>query len=105
MGGKVLIESARECGEIAVADLPHDMQKKYDIACRPSEVDFVSPGSGAVTGTIVRRTYLGTLIDYRVKVGNTEIRVQKPASQPRLQEGERCALRFARIHWYERNAE
>lgn len=105
VGGKVFIESARECGEIAVEDLPHDMQKKYDIACRPSEVDFVSPGSGAVTGTIVRRTYLGTLIDYRVKVGNTEIRVQKPASQPRLQEGERCALRFARIHWYERNAE
>lgn len=103
--GKVFVESARECGAIEVAELPDDTRKKYDIACRPSEVDFCAFGDGAVVGVVTRRTYLGTLIDYRVKVGKTEIRVQKPASQPRLHEGERCALRFTRVHWYEHDTE
>ena len=57
--------------------MPKDTEKKYDIACRPDEIEFVPTRAGAVIGTVARKTYLGTLIDYRIKIGNTEIRVQK----------------------------
>ena len=83
-------------------EVPKDTEKKYDIACRPDEIEFVPTRAGAVIGTVARKIYLGTMIDYRIKIGNSEIRVPKNASQPRLQEGEHCALRFTCLHWYER---
>lgn len=101
--GKAFIENAESAGDAALK-LPEDKGKLYEIACRPSDIDFVSQSGSGIQGSVVRKTYLGTLIDYRVKVGNTEIRIQKPASAPRLAEGDSCRIRFNTVQWYEREA-
>ena len=68
------------------------------LAARPTEIDFV--GEGGVRGEVVRKAYLGETIDYLVRVGSSELRVQKTrrASGPGV--GEVCGLRFVRPHWY-----
>ena len=68
------------------------------LAARPTEIDFV--GEGGVRGEVVRKAYLGETIDYLVRVGSSEIRVQntRRASGPAV--GEVCGLNFLRPHWY-----
>jgi iron(III) transport system ATP-binding protein len=81
-------------------DIPtHVRPGKVTLACRPSEVDFVS--AGGVPGIIKRKAFLGELIDYRVQVGNVEVRVQKLRRNGHLHEGDPCNLVFPRLLWYE----
>ena len=68
------------------------------LAARPTEIDFVS--DGGVRGEVVRKAYLGETIDYRVKVGAAEVRVQKTRRVPGPAVGDHCGLDFARPHWY-----
>ena len=68
------------------------------LAARPTEIDFVS--EGGVRGVVVRKAYLGEIIDYRVSVGQTEVRVQKTRRVPGPAIGERCGLAFSHPHWY-----
>ncbi len=42
------------------------------LAARPTEIDFI--GEGGVRGKVVRKAYLGETIDYRVQVGDAEVR-------------------------------
>ncbi len=68
------------------------------LAARPTEIDFVS--EGGVRAEVVRKAYLGETIDYLLRVGSSEIRVQKTrrANGPAI--GEACGLAFMRPHWY-----
>ena len=68
------------------------------LAARPTEIDFV--GDGGVRAQVVRKAYLGETIDYLLRVGSSEIRVQKTrrASGPAV--GDACGLNFLRPHWY-----
>lgn len=68
------------------------------LAARPTEIDFV--GEGGVRGTVARKAYLGETIDYRVLVGNAEVRVQKTRRMPGPAIGDSCGLNFVRPHWY-----
>ncbi len=68
------------------------------LAARPTEIDFAS--DGGVRGVVARKAYLGETIDYRVQVGDTEVRVQKTRRAPGPAIGEPCGLNFARPHWY-----
>ena len=97
-------------GAAYVAELPgaspltrqipeHVREGRVTLACRPSEIDFV-PEVG-VPGIVKRKAFLGELIDYRVQVGNVEVRVQKLRRNGLLKEGERCSLKFHRLLWYE----
>ena len=70
--------------------------------CRPSEIDFAPDG---VRAQVVRRTYLGDIVDYLLKIGNVELRVQKPRRHSTAQLGETCHLRFNRLLWYDRKEE
>ncbi len=68
------------------------------LAARPSEIDFV--GKGGLRGGVERKAYLGETIDYRLRVGNDEVRVQKTRREPGPAVGDAVGLSFPRAHWY-----
>jgi len=68
------------------------------LAGRPTEIDFVS--EGGVRAKVVKKAYLGETIDYRVLVGDAELRVQKTRRVPGPAVGDLCGLNFTRPHWY-----
>ncbi len=68
------------------------------LAARPTEIDFVS--EGGVRGKVLQKAYLGETIDYRIMVGQTELRVQKTRHVAGPAIGEHCGLNFTRPHWY-----
>jgi len=68
------------------------------LATRPSEIAFVS--EGGVRGRVEHKVYLGEIIDYRVMVGEVEVRIQKTRRDPGPAVGENCGLAFPHCHWY-----
>lgn len=71
------------------------------LASRPSEIDFVSEShNGVLRGVISRKAFLGEIIDYQVKIGVQEIRVQKGRRTPGPELGETCSLSLLRPFWY-----
>lgn len=82
---------------------PEAMRGKeaLSLASRPSEIDFVSDGAeGGLRGVVSRKALLGEIIDYQVKVGGQEMRVQKGRRDRGPELGESCSLRFLRPFWY-----
>jgi iron(III) transport system ATP-binding protein len=75
--------------------------KTFSLASRPSEIDFCDRDSGGLRGIVSRKSFLGEIIDYQVKVGGQEMRVQKGRRAPGPEAGEPCALRLLRPFWYE----
>jgi iron(III) transport system ATP-binding protein len=71
------------------------------LAARPTEIEFAA--AGGVRGVVARKAFLGETIDYRIAVGDVEVRVQKSrhASGPAVGEG--CGLLFPRARWYPRD--
>jgi iron(III) transport system ATP-binding protein len=97
-GGMAYIEGAEGAGEVS-RSLPHSMPSdRMVVACRPSEIDLVS--KGGVAGIVKRKVYLGDIIDYRIMVGDTEVRVQKNRRIAGFAEGDSCCLKLDRLHWY-----
>jgi iron(III) transport system ATP-binding protein len=68
------------------------------LAARPTDIDFVS--EGGVRGQVTRKAFLGEIIDYRIMIGEVEIRVQKTRHIPGPAVGEHCGLNFTQPHWY-----
>lgn len=98
--GEVYVEGAKSAGPLSNQIPAHVKDTRVTVACRPSEVDFVT--GGGVRGIVKRVSYLGDTVDYRVMVGSAEVRIQKPRRHGILSEGEPCGLRFNRLLWYER---
>jgi iron(III) transport system ATP-binding protein len=71
---------------------------KAVMASRPSEIGFTQ--DGGIRGVVTRRAYLGEIIDYRVSVGGSEVRVQRPRRDPGPAVDEPCGLLFASPRWY-----
>ncbi len=97
--GKALVDA----GSGALVGLPGlappaELGAECVLACRPSEIDFVE--SGGVPGKVERATYLGDFVDYRVRVGAAELRVQKTKRAKPCAEGQACRLAFNRALWY-----
>ncbi len=102
--GKAVIDGSNETASF---EAPLELGKKAFLACRPSEVDFVEePYTGAnqlppaIRARVARRTYLGDIVDYKVAVGNAEIRIQKPRRVQGPIEGSLCTIRINRTLWY-----
>jgi iron(III) transport system ATP-binding protein len=76
----------------------------FSLASRPSEIDFVGEGENGLgsglRGVVTRRAFLGEIVDYRVKIGDQEMRVQKGRRAPGPEVGETCALRLNRPFWF-----
>ncbi len=71
------------------------------LASRPSEIDFVSESeTDCLRGVVSRKAFLGEIIDYQVKVGGQEMRIQKGRRAPGPEVGEACCLRLLRPFWY-----
>ncbi|MDY4610389.1 MAG: ABC transporter ATP-binding protein [Sphaerochaetaceae bacterium] len=99
--GRIFVDGAEACGPVN-GSIPsgYDPSMAYDIACRPGEIDFCSSG---VEATVLRRTYLGDIVDYLLRIGDVNLRVQKPRRQSLAKVGETCHLKFNRLLWYDRN--
>ena len=100
--GRAVLESAPDAGRVAEG-VPEEFAHAASatIACRPAEVDFAPEGSGQLRGVIDRMAYLGETVDYIVKAGDVEIRVQKGRRERRLEAGQACSLSFPKVTWYE----
>lgn len=92
-------------GSPLAANPPDHLTKhgKLCLASRPLEIDFVEKGD--VAGTVVRKAWLGDLIDLQIQVGSKTVRVQKGRNEPTPNVGENCNLKFLRPFWYETLAE
>jgi iron(III) transport system ATP-binding protein len=103
-GGAAFPEGDRQAGPLA-ADIPAEFAGRDAaiLACRPTDVDFAADGSG-VRGLVKRRVYLGEVVDYRVQVGATEIRIQKNRRHRLAAEGEAVGLLFRKLLWYDRES-
>ena len=62
-------------------------------------------GGGILRGLVTRVIYLGNIYEYRVQVGDSEIRVQQDSFEALMRgtfrEGEVCALGMKNIRYYE----
>ncbi|MDU4962319.1 MAG: ABC transporter ATP-binding protein [Sporomusaceae bacterium] len=106
------LEVVREGGSAFVRDggapLPESLLPPADmaggvlsLASRPSEINFVSSDDAeGLRGVVSRKAFLGEIVDYQVRIGSQELRVQKGrrAAGPEL--GEACCLRLLRPFWY-----
>jgi iron(III) transport system ATP-binding protein len=97
--GRAYLRGAREAGPVTAAVPPHATGTPPTLACRPAEIEMVRVGG--VRGVVTRRVLLGDIIDYRVQIGPTEVRVQRNVRKPVFAEGEACGLVFAALHWYD----
>lgn len=79
---------------------PEDMRQygKLSLASRPLEIDFVERGD--VAGEVIRKSFLGDLIDLQIKVGDQTVRVQKGRRDVTPEIGENCEIKFLRPFWY-----
>jgi len=75
-------------------------------ACRPHDVR-IARGKTGFQGILKRVVYLGSLIDYRIFVGKTEIRVQQDIQDAFVEnrifaEGDTVNLEFLEMKWFSR---
>jgi iron(III) transport system ATP-binding protein len=68
------------------------------LAVRPSEIEFRA--EGGLRGVVTRRSFLGELVDYQVRIGGQHVRVQKGRHAPGPDAGDSCGLHFLAPHWY-----
>jgi iron(III) transport system ATP-binding protein len=100
---------------------PSDMgDNPFFAACRPMDIALSrqaadggaeartgadAGGGGILRGLVTRVIYLGNIYEYRVQVGDSEIRVQQDSFEALMRgtfrEGEVCALGMKNIRYYE----
>ncbi len=76
-------------------------QETFNLASRPTEIKFTNENDPrAVRGLVMRKAFLGEIIDYLIKIGDQEIRVQIGRRDPGPEVDEVCWLDFLRPFWY-----
>jgi len=94
--GLAVIKGSESSGDFG--PMPAEMGQECTFACRPSDLEFSE--NGTLRGRVGVQTYLGDIIDYRVKVGSAILRLQKPRRQGIHFEGEECKLRVRKALWF-----
>jgi iron(III) transport system ATP-binding protein len=74
----------------------------FFLASRPSEIEFQA--DGGLRGVVSRKSFLGETVDYQIRIGEQEVRVQKSRRAPGPETGEPCGLHFLIPHWYPASA-
>ncbi len=82
-----------------LAPPPELTAERLSLASRPSEIDFAA--EDGLPGRVLRKSFLGEIIDYQVETGGQTVRVQKGRRSPGPEAGQNCLLRFLRPHWYQ----
>ena len=73
--------------------------ERISLASRPSEIDFCNE-ENCLRGVVSRKSFLGEIVDYQIKIGDQEMRVQKSRRAPGPNVDETCSLRLLRPFWY-----
>ena len=68
------------------------------LASRPSEIDFTD--NGDLSGKVIRKSFLGEIVDYQIQVGEQTVRIQKSRHETGPQAGENFRIKFLRPFWY-----
>ncbi len=79
---------------------------------RPSDIAIGRAGEGgggALAGVVRRASFLGAMMDYLVEVDGATLRTavethEAIARDLMFKEGERCALRFNNLHWFDKQS-
>ncbi|MCC8193049.1 MAG: ABC transporter ATP-binding protein [Deltaproteobacteria bacterium] len=90
LGGEPLPAGLRPDGELT--------GPRLSLASRPSEIDFVP--DGGIAGTVLRKSFLGEIVDYQIQVGEQTMRVEKGRRSVGPSVGEACHLSLVRPFWY-----
>jgi len=98
--GSIWIEGNHDAGAIHTEVPPQVKERRMILAARPYEIDFVR--AAGVRGIVKQVAYLGDIIDYRIMIGDVEVRVQKNRKREIFRENEPCVLKFNQVAWYER---
>lgn len=78
--------------------IPVDFSEDQAIlASRPNEIDLLP--EGGYPARIKSRLFLSDYIEYRVDVGQTEIRIQSYEDKG-FKDGDLCGVKFNRLKWY-----
>jgi len=72
--------------------------QNLSLASRPTEINFVS--EGGIGGVVVRKSFLGEIVDYQIQAGSQTIRVQKGRRSQGPDAGENCQVALLRPFWY-----
>lgn len=100
--GRAFLAGTREAGSIDT-NLNAEMSgtRAATLACRPAEIELLPGWDGDIRGVVDRIAYLGESVDYIIKSGAYEIRVEKGRRAPKLSVGQSCSLRFPKVFWYD----
>jgi iron(III) transport system ATP-binding protein len=98
LDGRIAVQGAPHAGCIEGAVPAGRMESAWTLACRPTHIDLVA--EGGLRGTVARRVYLGDTVDYRVRIGPHELRVQKHARHAVFEEGAPVGLKIRRFLGY-----
>ena len=74
------------------AHIPSGIGKKAILSVRPENIE-IAEKDGDIKGVVTRTVYLGNMIDYRIGVGDVELRVERDAEEV-FPEGSKVTLRF-----------
>ncbi len=96
--GRSYVQDAPEVGPLEVPRPDTVAGPTWTLASRPTHIDLQA--EGGLRGTVLRRVYLGELVEYRVRVGPHELRIQKAARDQTFEEGAPVGLSFRRCLGY-----
>lgn len=78
---------------------PADMgASALSLASRPTEITFIE--EGGIRGVVIRKSFLGEVIDYQVQIGEQTLRIQKGRRSVGPEQGENCCMQLLRPFWY-----
>ena len=76
----------------------------FNLASRPTEIKFTNADDpNGVRGVVLRKAFLGEMVDYLVRIGDQDVRVQIGRRDPGPEADEVCYLHFLRPFWYKTN--
>ena len=96
--GATFVQGVPEAGAVAVIRPEGLSGAAWTLACRPTHIDLCA--EGGLRGAVARRVYLGDLVEYRVRIGPHELRIQKGARHEAFEEGAPVGLTFRQYLGY-----
>jgi iron(III) transport system ATP-binding protein len=96
--GLILLEDGTGQSYVKTSIAP-DIVDRAVASVRPNHIQFLEGGEGkeGFLGEVERKTYLGSLVDFRVKVGDKSVRVQSDSAQSSLKVGDKVRLLLTRM--------
>jgi iron(III) transport system ATP-binding protein len=96
--GRIQVRDCPEAGWLEAPAPAGVSGPDWTLACRPTAIDLAA--EGGLRGVVARRVYLGDTVDYRIRIGGHELRVQKGARQELFAEGAPVGLVVRRFLGY-----